>query len=175
DVQTADNHRFNASFDVYVSRRFFVTAPSFTWYRDKFQNTQQQITSGIGLGYDVIKRKKIDWEIGLGAAHQYTEFISVSQDSGAAQDAAATFSSGLDLEITKDLDWDTDYKLVLVITDLGLTSHHLLSTLSFDIWGPLDLDVSFTWDRVEQPVARDDGSVPESDDYRLSVGIGIDF
>ena len=64
---------------------------------------------------------------------------------------------------------------MLVITDLGLTSHHLLSTLSFDIWGPLDLDVSFTWDRVEQPVARDDGSVPESDDYRLSVGIGIDF
>jgi len=175
-VETANNHRANLAFDIYVSRRFFVTVPSVTWYQDRFQNIDEQITPGLGLGYDLIKRKKIDWEVGLGAAYQYTKFISVSAGGdNEARDAAATFSTSLELELTKDLDWDTGYDLSLVVTDLGLTSHHLLSNFSFDVWGPLDLEISFTWDRVEQPTARDDGSVPKSDDYRMSVGLGIEF
>jgi putative salt-induced outer membrane protein YdiY len=174
-VETANNTRASLALDIYVSRRFFVTAPSFAWYQDKFINIEKQIAPGIGLGYDLIKRRRIDWEIGLGAAYQYTEFISVSEDSSTAQDAAAIFSTKLDLELTKNLDWDIDYQLYLVVTDLGLTAHHLLSNFSFEVWGPLDLDISLTWDRVEQPVPLDDGSIPESDDYRLSVGLGIEF
>lgn len=176
EVETDNNHRASLALDLYFSRRFFVTAPSITWYRDRFQNIDMQLTPGLGLGYDVIKRKKIEWEIGLGVAYHYTKFISVSAgDDDEARDVAATFSTALELELTKDLDWDTDYDLSLVVTDLGLTSHHLLSNFSFDVWGPLDLEISFTWDRVEQPTARSDGSVPESDDYRTSAGLSIEF
>jgi putative salt-induced outer membrane protein YdiY len=174
-VETVNNHRASLALDLYVSRRFFVTVPSVVWYQDRFSNIDSQITPGLGLGYDLIKRKRIDWQIGLGAAYQYTKFISVSEDDSEARDMAAIFSIGLDLELTKDLDWDTDYDLQLVVTDPGLTSHHLLSNFSFDVWGPLDLEISLTWDRVEQPTAREDGSVPESDDYRMSVGLGIEF
>jgi putative salt-induced outer membrane protein YdiY len=174
--ETANNHRANLALDFYISRRFFVTVPSVAFYRDEFQNIDMQISPGLGLGYDVIKRNRIEWEVGLGAVYQYTEFISVTEaDDDTARDAAAVFSTELDLELTKDLDWDTSYELQLVVTDLGLSSHHLLSTFSFDVWGPLDLDVTFGWDRVEQPTRRDDGTIPDSDDFRMSIGLGIEF
>jgi len=47
--------------------------------------------------------------------------------------------------------------------------------LSIEIWGPLDLDVTFAWDRIEKPEADSDGDVPESDDLRLTVGLALDI
>jgi putative salt-induced outer membrane protein YdiY len=176
NAETANNHRASLALDIYLSRRFFVTAPSVAYYRDKFVNIDMQVSPGLGLGYDLIKRKRIDWEIGLGVVYQYTQFISVTEDDDdEARDAAVVFSTDVELELTKDLDWDTSYELQLVVTDLGLTTHHLLSTFSFDVWGPLDLDITFSWDRVEQPTRRDDGSLPEKDDFRMSVGLGVEF
>ena len=94
EVETANNHRANVSFDVYVSRRFYVTTPFLGFYRDKFQNIDAQLTPGLGFGYDVIKLRRIEWEIGLGAAYQYTKFISVGEgESDIARDVAATFST----------------------------------------------------------------------------------
>ena len=63
----------------------------------------------------------------------------------------------------------------LVATDLDKTNHHLESRLSVDIWGALDFDVTFNWDRIENPVADENGVRPQSDDLRISVGFGIDF
>ena len=39
----------------------------------------------------------------------------------------------------------------------------------------LDLDVSFIWDRVGKPQRDNDGDTPEKDDFRLVVGLGVDF
>ena len=33
----------------------------------------------------------------------------------------------------------------------------------------------FTWDRVESPQPRENGSVPDRDDFRMHVGIGWEF
>lgn len=129
----------------------------------------------MGLGYDLVKTRYVDWKIGLGAAYQYTAFISVGTDSRFAQDVAALFSISLDFDLTEGIEFASDCRLQLGITDLGLSTQHLLSTLSVDIWGPLELNVSLAWDRLEQPVANADGSVPKSNDYRLSVGLGIEF
>jgi len=173
--RTANNARANYATDVYLSRRFFVTVPSLSFYRDEFQNIEYQLTPGAAIGYDLVDNRWIDWEVGVGAAYQYTAFISVANDSRFSQDVAAVFSTSLDLDITADIELDTDYRLQLGLTDPGLTTQHLLSTLSVDILGPLELDVSFSWDRLEQPVPNADGTVPKSNDYRLSVGLGIDF
>jgi len=172
---TASNNRADLAFDIYVSRRFFVTAPSFNFYRDEFQNIEYQLSPGLGVGYDLLKKKWIDWEIGGGAAYQHTQFISTTVDQGASSDVALLASTSLDFDFPSGIELDNSYQLQLVVTNPGLTAQHLLSTLSFDIWGPLDLDVSFSWDRVQDPVTAADGTTPESDDLRLSVGIGIEF
>jgi len=51
----------------------------------------------------------------------------------------------------------------------------MLGVLSVELRKYLDLDVSLTWDRVASPEPLEDGTVPEKDDYRLVVGLALDF
>ena len=54
------------------------------------------------------------------------------------------------------------------------TSHHLESILSFDLWGPLDFETSFIFDRVEKP--QQTGGTPVlPNDYKVTVGLGFDI
>lgn len=39
----------------------------------------------------------------------------------------------------------------------------------------MDLTTSINWDHMSHPKAREDGSVPDQNDVRTSIGIGIDF
>ena len=49
------------------------------------------------------------------------------------------------------------------------------SVFSFEVWGPLDLDVSFVWDRIENPADDPDGETPKSDDFQLTVGVSLEL
>jgi hypothetical protein len=39
----------------------------------------------------------------------------------------------------------------------------------------LDFDTSFIWDHIQNPTANSDGSIPEKDDYRFVIGLGLDY
>ena len=51
----------------------------------------------------------------------------------------------------------------------------MVTSLSSDLVGELDLDLTVTWDRVEDPQPAADGKVPDKDDYRFTVGISYEF
>jgi hypothetical protein len=72
-----------------------------------------------------------------------------------------------------------DYLLTIQMSflddDSGTYQHHILTTLSTDLIGELDLDVSFVWDRTQKPQPRADSSIPEKDDYWLMVGLAFEF
>jgi hypothetical protein len=172
---TANSHRVPVTFDVFVTRRFFVTVPSFQYFRDEFQNIRNRFTLGLGVGYEIVDNSWLMWEVGGGAAYQSTAFESVASGDSTARDAAVVASAELDFDLPRGLEWDNSYQVLLVVTELGRTSHHAESTLSFDVWGPLELDVTFIFDRVEDPVPDADGEVPESNDYRYTVGLSIEF
>ena len=38
-----------------------------------------------------------------------------------------------------------------------------------------DFDISFVWDRTQQPHARADGTIPKKDDFKLIFAVGVDF
>ena len=78
-------------------------------------------------------------------------------------------------ELTKDIDYTMDYRFLVVKPEAGRYTHHFLTGLSIGSVGPLDVDVSFVWDRVQEPRDAPSGVVPEKDDYRLIVGVGFDF
>lgn len=170
--KTANNHRLYTELDFYLTWRFYLTLPFLEFFTDEFQNIEARYTPGIGLGYEIVDSSRVEWEVSSGLAYQRTVF-----DSGASSsnDAAIIFGMDLDLEITKDLDFDNSYGLQLVATDLDKTNHHLESVFSFDIWGPIDFDVTFVWDRIESPEEEGDGSTPKSDDFRMTIGLAIDF
>ena len=114
--------------------------------------------------------------MGTGAAYQNTGYDEVIPGTSSPEsDVALVFNTLIELELPRGIDWDNSYSIQVVATDIGKTSHHLESKFSLDIWGPLDLDVSFYFDRVEDPVPRSDTDVPKSNDYRATIGLGFDI
>ena len=114
--------------------------------------------------------------VSVNAGVQYTEFDSVSTGDPST-DTLFTLIPGTDLEwdITKDLEWSLAYSIQVPIPDTMGRVSHLTTTLSLDLFSDLDLDLTFQWDRVANPSERADGTTPEPNDYRLSVGVGWDF
>jgi putative salt-induced outer membrane protein YdiY len=172
---TANSHRVPVSFDVFLTRRFFLTVPALEYYTDEFQNISTRLTFGLGVGYEIVDNSWVMWEVGAGAAYQYTGYEPGTTGDPSAQDGAAVATTELNFDLPRGLEWDNSYKLQLVVTDLGKTNHHAESTLSFDVWGPLELDLTFMFDRVEDPVSKSGGDPPESNDYRFTVGLSVEF
>jgi hypothetical protein len=145
-------------------------------FRDRVRNVDLRTTVAGGAGYDIVERKKVNWTALGGAGYQRTDYGGVASDEArTGEDAALIFYTALELDPLADVDWDTSYALVAVVSDWDRTSHHLSSVLSFEVWGPLDLDVSFIWDRIEKPAEDSDGDVPDSDDLQLTVGVSLEF
>ena len=57
----------------------------------------------------------------------------------------------------------------LYLQDIGVGERNRILILS------LDLDVSFIWDRTEEPQVAEDGTTPEKDDFRFIVSLGYEF
>ncbi len=62
----ASNHRVNSEFDLWLSRRFYLILPFVQYYKDPFQNLSDHVTRGSGIGYDLIDRPKLEWNITTG-------------------------------------------------------------------------------------------------------------
>lgn len=176
DVQSASNERASAEFDYWLSRRLYLVVPYVEYFSDPFQNIERRVTGNIGLGYDLVDRPALEWNITAGPAYQYTWFDSVPDGEADSQGAAAlVFSSRFDWEITRRIDLLLEYRSQYTRRELGETFHHWVSTLSIDLTKRFELDVSFIWDRTQNPKPESDGTIPNQNDIRLIVGLGVRF
>ena len=73
------------------------------------------------------------------------------------------------------MDYDLLVNMTFLNEESGQYQHHIVSTLSTDLIGSVDLNVGFIWERTEKPQETADGSFPEKDDFRLLVSIDYDF
>ena len=79
-------------------------------------------------------------------------------------------------DITGDIDLDVNYNAQIGVPDTKDSTHHLQAYFSMDLIGDIiELTANFTWDRIENPVTKADGTTPERDDFRLAFGIGVDL
>lgn len=176
DVESANNHRVNSEFDLWLSRRLYVMLPAAEYYKDPFQNLAHRLTLGVGLGYDLIARPKLNWNITTGPAYQHAWFESTQLGEPTTKGTAAlTFGSRFDWEITRRIDLILEYRGQYTSRAVGETTHHSVSTLSVELTRRLDLDVSFVWDRIAQPKVGANGIQPKPDDFRLVVSLGVDY
>jgi putative salt-induced outer membrane protein YdiY len=176
DTESANNHRVNSEFDLWLSRRFYLILPFAEYYKDPFQNLKYRLTGGVGVGYDIIDRPGLEWNITAGPAYQYNEFESAAPGEPTSKGAAAlAFGSRFDWDITRRIELILEYRGQYTSREVGETTHHSVATLSLEVTKRLDLDVSFVWDRISNPKIGADGTAPKPDDYRLVVGLGIDF
>lgn len=168
---TTNNHRAATMLDLLVTNRFFVRIPSFEFYSDEFQNIDKRYTAGAGIGYEPIDNALAELRLTIGAAGQFTENSGGTRST----DAAALASADLALDLPRNLDLTLRYALQLLVTDLSRTAHSTSAILSFEVWDPIDLDVGAYWDRIEKPERDGNGDRPKSDDFRLTVGLSVEF
>jgi hypothetical protein len=171
-TETVNNHRINASHSVYTSRYFFYQPIFAEYYRDPFQNIDQRLTAGVGLGYTLFDTGRFEWDIHGGPAYVRTRYISVQPGEDQKIDGPAlVLGTTIDAELNGSLDFIFKYNTQIANKDSGGYTHHMIATFESEITGSLDLDVSFIWDRIGQPTKDDQGNVPKPDDYRLAVGV----
>jgi putative salt-induced outer membrane protein YdiY len=176
ETTVTNNQRARAAIDWFVTSRFFVRPIIGEYLHDPFQNFDHRWTVGAALGYQLVDTSRITWDVYAGPAYQHTTFVSVEEgESDKEQTIAFWAGTTYKNELAKDVDYTFDYRLLLVKPEAGGYTHHFLTGLSIDSFGPLDFDISFVWDRVQQPRAESSGVVPKKDDFRLIIGLGFDF
>ena len=133
-------------------------------------------TLAAAAGYFVTRESDLDWYVQLGIGYQNTQFVSVQPGENTEESSAIVIpASTLEWDITGDIDLDVQYNAQISVADTRNTLHNFTALFALEIYGALNFTVAFTWDRVENPKQRADGSFPERDDFRTSFGIGVDI
>ncbi len=175
-IETINNNRINTNLDVYATRYFFYTPIFAEYYRDHFQNIDQRITAGIGLGYTIFDTGQYEWHVNGGPAYVSTKYLSVEPGEDKQVDAGAlVFGTDFDAELTSTLDFIFKYNIQASKTEAGGYTHHMIATFESEITGNLDFEISMIWDRISEPTKDDLGIAPEPDDYRLTVGVTYEY
>ncbi len=175
-VETLNNHRLNASYDVYKTRHFFYTPVFAELYRDPFTNIDLRTTLGAGVGYTLIDNGRTELSFAGGPAFVKTDFVSVAADEDSSESTpAAVLRTNYDVELTKTLDFIARYNIQIGNKASGGYTHHIILTLESEITGALDIDTSFIWDRTSNPAEAADGTTPAADDYRITLGISYTY
>ena len=175
-IDTVDNNRLNAYFDVFRTRKRYWRALFGEYFRDPFQNIEYRNTIGSGAGYHIIDTPKTEWDVTVGLAYQKTQFNSVEAgEDPVASTPAFTASTKYETELTKSMDFIINYSFNIVNEASGSYTHHSITTLETELTKWLDFDISFVWDRIKEPTPNADGTVPEPDDYKLIFSLGVDY
>jgi hypothetical protein len=171
-----DNQRLSGVWDRFISRRFFITPLFGEWYTDELQNISSQYRLGVGVGYTIVDGPRADWEVSGGPSYQHTVFGDVPEGDPESDDSPAfVVATVYELELNKWIDFVYQYNVTITNETSGSYNHHMLATVETEITKRLDFDVTFVWDRIQDPRAGSDLTVPKQDDYRLSFGLGFDF
>ena len=176
DLETTNNQRLKSDLDLYHKANLFWRVYNAEYHRDKFKNIDWQFSLGTSFGYQLIRGSKTEWEITGGIGDLYTRYVSVG--AGESIDNTSPFitmGTIFDTELTNWMDFLVDYRFQLVEEESGLYTHYFITTVSTELIGDLDLDVSFIWERVEKPRPDEFNNVPEKDDYQLVFGVSYEF
>ncbi len=175
-VDTEDNHRFIGQFDYFLSRRLYMRLPDSEYFRDPIQNVAHRATVGAGVGYDIVKTPRTEWNATVSPSWQFNWFDSVAPgESTSANSMAMVLATHFDIELTQRLDFIFEYRAQLARKETGDDMHHAVTTFEFEIHKRLKLDVSFTWDRITSPKTESTGMTPVPDDFRLITSFGMEF
>ena len=172
-VETINNNRIIAAWNVYAKRNFFYTPIFGEYYRDPFQNIDGRYTVGVGFGYTIIDDGKVEWTVGAGPAYLRINYLSVQpgQDDSISSGALA-LSSEYTNEINSQLDLAINYSATGAHSDTGGYTHNFRISLATELTESLDFDLAFTWDHISEPRTDADGNTPQPDDFRLMFGLG---
>lgn len=175
-VETANDHRINEKFDVYLTRDFFVTPLFSEYYQDAFQNIDSQYKAGVGIGYTLINKKRFEWDISGGPAAIKSKYITVApNEESSSSSASLELSTRVEYEISKMTDISFDSKFTFTDDKSGRYKHHIVLVFENELLSWLDFDITGIWDYTDIPEKDEFGISPLKDDYQLLFGLGVEF
>jgi putative salt-induced outer membrane protein YdiY len=146
------------------------------YYRDQLANIAHRGTAGVGFGYYIFDTESLEWKAAAGPGYQYTRFSTVEPgESNTASTPAGILQSSFKADITSRITFTETYSGIFASQDAGLYTHHLVSTLEYEIKRSMDLDISFVWDYLNNPRVEGNGNLPKQTDLWLIVGVGFKF
>jgi hypothetical protein len=176
NIETANNHRANFSWDRFITDRFFLRPVFGEYFRDPFQNISARIWLGTGVGWQIIDNSETSWEVFTGPAYQRTRFQDVEPgEDDSVGSAAIVLGTFYEHELTDWIDLNYEYGFQFTDSSSGKYNHHMVGGLEIELTDSLDLDISVIWDRIQEPQRDADGILPEQDDWRYVVGLGWEF
>ena len=176
EVETVNSQRASGQFDYFLTHRLFLTPFLIEYFRDPFQNIENQITPGAGLGYTILDEGDLQWEVGAAGAYRFTRFESVQAgEDEQTENAIVILGTKFETDITDDVEFVLEYSLQIGVSDVEESSMHTRLAFEVELTSILDLDVGFVWDRTGNPRRSSDGVIPDEDDFRTTVGLGLDF
>lgn len=176
DSESANNHRLNSTFDIWLNRHWFIRPALAEGYHDPQANISLRLMGGAGGGYEIFDSDDLEWSVSAAPSYQYTRFHTVEPGSSDyATTPAGVLQSSFKADITSRLTFRQNFQSVFTDREAGLYTHHAVTSLEFEIKRHLDLDVSFVWDYLERPQPKSDGTIPFKNDYFLIVGSNVRF
>jgi hypothetical protein len=176
DTQTANDHRINEKYDIYLTRYFFWTPLFSEYYQDKFKNIESQYTAGVGIGYTLLDTNEVDWDLSGGPAVIHTQYETfLLGEESSATSFALEISTRFEYELSKRTDFNYQYKLTFTDKYAGRYKHHMVLSFENEILEWLDFDITGVWDYTYSPEVNSDGTQPLRNDYQLLMGLGIEF
>jgi hypothetical protein len=173
---TSESQRIFSYFDILKAREYFLRIIHAEYYRDPFQNIKYRVTAGSAVGYDLTDTYKTKWNVQAGPAYQITRFISVEEGKDQHESTPAlTAGTSFNTELNNKLDFIANYNFSFANKKSGLYKHHGVVTLETELTDMLDFDITFIWDRTQEPAPRSDGTIPARDDFQLRFVVSIDF
>jgi hypothetical protein len=74
-------------------------------------------------------------------------------------------------ELNKKIGLNASYRLNIVNKESGKYTHHAQAVLEIELTRKFNLDLSFIWDRLQDPKPEADGRLPDQDDFYFFLGI----
>ncbi|QFI36504.1 DUF481 domain-containing protein [Moritella marina ATCC 15381] len=176
NVQTDENHRFTTTYDVYSDKDLFFRPLDLSLFRDPLQNVNTRINLGMGIGYQFIDDGDQELEMNLGPSYLYTkyEYTDTQLDSSDSS-LAVSLTVDYEREIHDQIDLELSYKITATESELGGFLQNTKLNFDIELTDVLDFDITFFWDRVNNPLADVDGNPLEKNDFRLAFGLGVSF
>jgi putative salt-induced outer membrane protein YdiY len=175
-VQSANNHRVTGVFDYWLSRRVYLRAPVLEYFSDPFSNVSRRVTGVVGLGYDIVHRQALEWDVFMGPGYQQTVFETVEAGADQSEDTmVVAVGTSAEVDITKRTDFNLSYTGQFVSEEAGGALHHTVATLEIDVTKVVDVDFSVVWDHVSHPQTAEDGTTPKKNDVRSTLSLGVEF
>jgi putative salt-induced outer membrane protein YdiY len=174
--QNVNRHIGTAEVRLYISHRWYFIPAAAQLLNDRFQNIHFRASPGAGAGIHVFDTKKVEWDLDTGLGYQYLDFLSTEAGFENPQnDGFVTFGTWAEFEFVEDVELELEWRTNLVYTTLGNTNHTARARFSVEITDIFDFETSFLFLRTEDPAPRADGTVPESNDYQLIVGLALEL